>query len=102
MNNALPLFGLAAALSSCALIIWAIGRIVLKTKELERSEPQSTLSANSASAMAEVLSRIETRLERLEHAVDTTAIEVERLAEGQRYAARVLATGEKASDSRNR
>jgi len=95
MNNALALLGLAAALSSCALVVWAIGRIVLRVKELERADAKSTISPNSAAAMAEVLARIDARLERLEQAVDTTAIEVERLAEGQRYTARVLASGDK-------
>ena len=100
MNDALPLFGIAALLASSALIIWAIGRIVLRTKELERAEATSTLSPNTAAAMAEVLARIESRLEHLEQAVDTTAIEVERLAEGQRYAARLLAPGESPSPDR--
>lgn len=39
------------------------------------------------------------RLERLEHAVDAIAIEVERVSEGQRFVTRVLAQGQKEKDS---
>lgn len=34
---------------------------------------------------------IEARLERLEHAIDTIAIEIERLGEGQRFTTKLLA-----------
>lgn len=41
----------------------------------------------------EILTSMAHRLERLENALDTVAIEVERIAEGQRFVARVLASG---------
>jgi hypothetical protein len=38
----------------------------------------------------DVSSGLDQRLERIEHAIDTVAVEVERLGEGQRFTARLL------------
>jgi hypothetical protein len=43
------------------------------------------------SGSAPLLTEITQRLARLEHAVDATAIEVERIAEGQRFTTKLLA-----------
>lgn len=95
MNDALPLFGLAALLSSVAVLVWTVGRLWLKAKELERSAT-TPLASNSAATIAGMLTQVEARLGRLEQSVDATAIEIERLAEVQRFAVR-LAAGEKSS-----
>jgi hypothetical protein len=42
-------------------------------------------------AITAQLRELVTRLERLEHGVEATAVEVERIAEGQRFVTRVLA-----------
>ena len=95
MNDALPLFGLAALLSSAALVVWTVGRLWLRAKELERTATP-TLSPNAAASIAGLLAQVEARLGRLEQSVDATAVELERLSEAQRFAARVLAAGETA------
>ena len=40
------------------------------------------------------------RLERMEHAIDSIAIEVERITEGQRFTTKLLSEGRGAPDSR--
>lgn len=92
MNDALPLFGIAASLSALGFVIWTAGRIWLKSKELERDE-MSSLTAGSPAEIAGALAQIEARLSRLEQSADATAVEVERIAEAQRFAARMLARG---------
>ena len=41
--------------------------------------------------IANALSQVEARLERIEQAVDTIAIEIERVSEGQRFTSKLLA-----------
>ena len=48
-------------------------------------------------ADSNALSQVEARLERIEQAVDTIAIEVERVSEGQRFTSKLLAEREQAS-----
>ncbi len=48
---------------------------------------------NSVRALGSVPGGLDQRLERIEQAVDAIAVEVERLAEGQRFAARLLSEG---------
>jgi hypothetical protein len=54
-------------------------------KHQERKTDARTLGAVSGS--------LDQRLERIEQAVDAIAVEVERLAEGQRFATRLLSEG---------
>jgi hypothetical protein len=95
MEDALPFFALAAVGCSLALVIWTAGRVWLRAKELERTEPHS-LHPDAAADLAAILAQIEARLGHLELSVDATAIEVERVAETQRFAARTLAAGDTA------
>ncbi|HSQ32456.1 MAG TPA: hypothetical protein VLN49_21515 [Gemmatimonadaceae bacterium] len=92
MNDALPLFGIAASLGALGFVVWVTGRIWLRAKELERDE-MSALTPGSAADLAESLAQIEARLGRLEQSADATAVEVERIAEAQRFAAKLLASG---------
>jgi hypothetical protein len=48
---------------------------------------------NSARALGSVSGGLDQRLDRIEQAVDAIAVEVERLAEGQRFATRLLSEG---------
>lgn len=98
MEDALPLFALAAVGCSLALVIWIGGRVWLRAKELERARPPS-LDGNTAELTA-VLAQIDARLGLLEQSVDATAVEVERLAEAQRFVARSLAAGDAAPSDR--
>ena len=93
MDDALPFFAMAALGLSLALVIWTAGRVWLRAKELERATPPS-LGPDVAADLTGMLSRIEARLGRLEQSADATAVEVERLAEAQRFAARTLAAGQ--------
>jgi hypothetical protein len=43
---------------------------------------------------------ISARLERMEQAIDSVALEVERISEGQRFTTKLLSEGKSASDSR--
>ena len=43
---------------------------------------------------------ISARLERMEQAIDSVALEVERISEGQRFTTKLLSEGKGASDSR--
>jgi hypothetical protein len=90
MNDALPLFALAAAISSVALVVRTAGRLWLRARELEANASMS-ISADAAAHITAFLAQIDARLARLEESVDVTGIEVERLAEAQRFAARLQA-----------
>lgn len=92
MNDALPLFGIAASLGALGFVVWVTGRIWLRAKEIERDE-MASLPASSAGDIVRGLAQIEARLSRLEQSLDATAVEVERIAEAQRYATRLLAGG---------
>lgn len=87
MNNAVALLGLAFALCSIGLVLRVAGSIWLRAKELERGTPSDSARLSST------LASLEARLAHIEEAVDATAVEVERITEGQRYAARQLAEG---------
>ena len=95
VNDAMPVLGVlgvAVALGALGFVVWIGGRIWLRAKELERDE-MSSLAASSASDIMGSLAQIEARLSRLEQSADATAIEVERIAEAQRFSARMLARG---------
>ena len=95
MQDALPFFAMATLACGLALVIWTAGRVWLRAKELEHTAPPS-LPPKGAADVTAILAQIEARLGHLEHSVDATAIEVERIAEAQRFAARALAAGDTA------
>lgn len=92
MEDALPFFAMAALAWGLAMFAWVAGRVWLRAKELELTTP-TPLNPNDAASLAAILAQIEARLRHMEAAVDATAVEVERLAEMQRFAARALAAG---------
>lgn len=83
MENALPLFGLAATLVAGALTIRVLADWWLRSKQLDVAERTAVTSGLNP--------EIEARLTRIERAVETTAVEVERIAEAQRFTSRLLA-----------
>ena len=83
VENALPLFALAAVVASGAFAIRALADWWLRAKQLERDE--------RAAPAAGALTDIEARLARIEQVVEATAVEVERIAEAERFTARLLA-----------
>jgi hypothetical protein len=83
VENALPLFGLAALVAASALAIRVLASWWLRSKQLEVAE-RGTVSDASLTA-------IEARLARIEQIVETTAVEVERIAEAQRFTSKLLA-----------
>jgi hypothetical protein len=83
VENALPLFGLASVLVAGALTIRVLADWWLRAKQAERNE--------SATVAGGTIAAIEARLARIEQTVEATAVEVERIAEAQRFAARLLA-----------
>jgi hypothetical protein len=84
MENAVPLFALASALFGLGFVVHVsiAGWLRLKRFERDSRPPLATQLRDAADLAA--------RLSRIEQVVEATAIEVERLAEGQRYAARLL------------
>jgi hypothetical protein len=98
MDDALPFFGMAALACSLALLVWTAGRVWLRAKALEHSAPPS-LPPNATADLAAMLAQIDARLSHLEQSADATAIEVERLAETQRFATRALAAGASAKSA---
>ena len=90
MENALPLFGLAAIVAAGALTIRVLAEWWLRSKQLDVAERTAVTDASRTT--------IEARLERIEQIVETTAIEVERIAEAQRYASKLL-SGQQLSHS---
>lgn len=82
MEDALPLFGIAAVLWGAAFVIHALGYWWFRVKQLERAN-QPQISPASATAV------VDSRLARIEAAVDAVAIEVERLGEAHRFASRL-------------
>jgi hypothetical protein len=95
MENALPLFGLAAVLLGAGFVIHAVGFWWFRAKQLERANPPQ-LPPTIASAA------VESRLARIETAVEAVAIEVERLGEANRFASRLGAEGVEAEDAPRR
>ena len=92
MDDALPLFALAAAACSLAFLTWVAGRVWLRGKELDHKALFS-LDPSAVADLSALLGRIDARLSHLELSVEATAIEVERVAESQRFTARALAAG---------
>ena len=48
----------------------------------------------------QIPSEVAARLERMEQAIDSVALEVERISEGQRFTTKLLSEGKSASDAR--
>ena len=68
-------------------VVFAIPAIVLVVRmSLRHKEKMATLNSNDGRSL-----EIEARLERIEQAVEAVAIEVERIAEAQRFSAKLLA-----------
>ena len=85
MENAAALFGLAAALSGFGMVIHVAVTSWLRIRQFERDgRPQLTDSGREVAEIA-------ARLARIEQVVETTALEVERISEAQRYTAQLLA-----------
>jgi hypothetical protein len=84
MENAASLFGLAAMLFGFGFVLRSGVAAWLRLKQFERDgQPSVATSIHDAGDLA-------ARLARIEQVVETTAIEIERIAEGQRYATRLL------------
>jgi len=49
----------------------------------------------------QIPSEVAARLERMEQAIDSVALEVERISEGQRFTTKLLSEGKSASDARH-
>jgi hypothetical protein len=89
MENALPLFGLAALVAASAVVIQTLANWWLRAKQLER--------ADRGSAADLPLAGIDARLTRIEQAVEAIAVEVERVSEAQRFTTNLL-TGRRPSE----
>lgn len=85
MNNAAPLFGLAAFVSSIALLVHVAASAWLRWKETERTHRSP--EPNTARLIAE----LQDQVARVESTLDAQGTHLERIAEGQRFAARLLA-----------
>ena len=48
----------------------------------------------------QIPSEVAARLERMEQAIDSVALEIERISEGQRFTTKLLSEGKSASDAR--
>jgi hypothetical protein len=95
-SDAVGMFGLALSLFGLGFVVLVAGRIWLRAKQLERDETP-TIPADSAADIVSMLSKLDGRIGRLEQSVEATAIEVERIAEAQRFSARLLAGGRSAA-----
>lgn len=100
MEDAITLAALAAAISSLALLVWTGGRVWLRAKEIE-ARTVVPLDGASGSALINIMAQVQSRLERLEQIVDSTALEVERISEAQRYAARLTAGGQPQTENQS-
>jgi hypothetical protein len=83
MENALPLFALAAVVAAGGLVIGVLATWWLRAKQLDLAERGVVTDASRTG--------IEARLVRIEQIVESTAVEVERIAEAQRFTAKLLA-----------
>jgi hypothetical protein len=85
MDVAAPLFALAAVLVGFGLVIRVGVGSWIRLKQFER-DARPPLAAPGLD-----VGDLAARLARIEQVVEATAVEVERLGEGQRYTARLLA-----------
>ena len=82
MEDALPLFGLAALLWGAGFVIHALGYWWFRARQLDRTHPPPTAIPTASPAL-------EARLAGIEAAVEAVAVEVERLGEAHRFVARL-------------
>ena len=68
------IFGMAGTVG----VVWGIAWGVVKSKKVQGALPDGALL------------RLEQRIERIEHAIDAVAVEVERISEGQRFTTKLL------------
>jgi len=80
------------ALTAAAISIKVIASSVLRYEEIKLKHANPALSG--------LTSATEARLERMEHAMDAIAIEIERISEGQRFTTKLLS--ERAESISNR
>ena len=92
MEDAAPLFGLAAMLWGAGFVIHALGFWWFRAKQLERTNPPQFPPTSAITA-------VESRLARIEAAVESVAIEVERLGEANRFVSRLQAEAVEAEDA---
>jgi hypothetical protein len=83
MDNAAPLFGLAALVSSFALLVHVSVGAWLRWRDTERAQISEQDTAHLIAALREQVARVESALE-------AQGTDLERLAEGQRFTARLL------------
>lgn len=69
-----------SALTIVALTVRGIARLAFRYAEMKLKHSAPTQSVD-----------LEGRLERIEHAIDAMAVEVERISEGQRFTTKLLA-----------
>jgi len=55
---------------------------------------------DAAAKNPQIPSEVAARLERMEQAIDSVALEIERISEGQRFTTKLLSEGRSASDAR--
>src|SRR5215207_6472284 len=85
MDDAASLFGLAAVVSSLALLVHVTVGAWLRWRETARAP--RTPDADTVRMIAV----LQEQVARVEHALDAQGTDLERLGEAQRYAARLLA-----------
>ena len=85
MENAASLFGLAAVLVGLGVVVRASIASWLRVRQFERDAQLARAAPGWDAA------DLAARLAHIEQVVEATAVEVERLGEGQRYAARLHA-----------
>ena len=85
MENAAALFGLAAVVSSLALVVHVSVAAWVRLREAGR--PNRSIDADTARMIA----GLQEQVTRLEGAIEAQGVDLERLGEAQRYATRLLA-----------
>jgi hypothetical protein len=78
-QQAEEIVGLIGLCVTFLIVTWTAATVYLRKLELEHRGPRSLPDA------------VESRLERIEQAVDAIALEMERVSEGQRFTTKVLA-----------
>ncbi len=71
---AIPIFGMITGVTAIGIVTWGI----VSWRKAQAGPPSRSLAT------------IEARLERIEHAMDAVAVEVERISEGQRFTTQLL------------
>ena len=86
MDDAALLFGLAAFVSSVSLLVHVGVGARRRWRDTERADQE-----RRAAEVGRVVGALRQQLDRIERAVEAQSVDVERLAEAQRFAARLLA-----------